>query len=212
MSLKQQLFDSLEETQALYKFFADNDMQVAISRLHDSRGEMFKQNYQDYFDLARYQPALHFILSDVYSSLLHERRDAKITKAFSSMSRVLPESILETITKAVCFNFNMLNFDKQLVVNMDLNTDDCCYKSLINNDELKRLHVELTDDFIELTETIHYFVKKPFMRMTLKASRMPARAANLTELQEFLENCFSVFKTMRNPQTFLQDYRRRELS
>lgn len=211
MSLKQQLFENLEETQSLYKAIADNDERSSIMHLHNIRQQAFRKNYQDYFQQARYQPALEFILTDVYSSLLHEKRDAKITKAFNNMSRVLPETILETIAKAVCFNCDMLRLDSQLIRQAHWSTE-LSYKELLTNSELNNVYIDLVHDFISLAEMIDYFVKKPLMQMTLKASRIPARAANLGELQEFLESCFKVFKTMRSPHAFLKDYKDRELS
>lgn len=211
MTLKQELLTSLAEIEALYQNIDRQGLQSSITILHQQRERTFRVRYEDYWLQSRYQPALSFILSDVYSALNHEPRDTKVAKAFNSMSRVLPDAMLETITRAVSYNRRMLAFDQHLAETIELESCDDYYAYLASDQQLYDQHKVLVDEFIQLARNIHHFVKKPFMQMTLKASRIPAKAANLLELQDFLERCFNAFKSMRDPSAFLNDYAHREL-
>lgn len=212
MSLKQELLASLAEIATLYEDIQKQGLQANITILHQQRERTFRARYNDYWQRSRYQPALSFILSDVYSALNHEPRDTKVAKAFNSMSRVLPDAMLETITRAVSYNRRMLAFDRHLAEAIEFESCDDYYDYLEKDPQLYEQHKVLVDEFIQLARNIHHFVKKPFMQMTLKASRIPAKAANLLELQDFLERCFNAFKSMRDPSAFLNDYAERELA
>ncbi len=209
MGYRQELLECLSETQALYKQIEEQGLSAKVRHIHALRKDAFLAKYDDYFNLERYQLALNFVLSDVYSSLDNEKRDLKISTAFSSMSKVLPDSILETIAKAVSYNCNMLKLDAMLAAKESL-TGVSAYEELLKDTDAKQASNDLVDDFVALANNIHVFTAKPFMQLTLKASRIPARAANLEELQDFLERCFTAFKKMRQPKAFLQDYKQRE--
>lgn len=209
---KTDLLHDLESLVACYTQIETDHLQNQINALHRWRKACFLENYHDYFQQARYQAALHFILSDVYPDLTHQPRDLKIAKAFTSMQRILPDKILQTIARAVHYKQAILLFDVALVSEGDEQIDTTTIQQKIQAmPAAQQEHQRLVNLFCELTQTIHVLVKNPFIRATLKASRLPAKAANLMELQDFLERCFAVFKTLRDPSDFLKDYQQREL-
>ena len=72
---------------------------------------------------------------------------------------------------------------------------------------LRARQIELID---HVGQGLATALRKPGVRMLLKLSRVPAKAAGLGELQAFLERGFEAFESLDDAEAFLADIRHHE--
>jgi hypothetical protein len=66
------------------------------------------------------------------------------------------------------------------------------------------------DLMLDVGRALDVYTHRPLLRHSLRAMRMPARAAGLLNLQTFLESGFDTFRAMRGADQFLSQVATRE--
>jgi len=174
--------------------------------------------YADLLASKRYGPACRFFLDDIYGAKDFTQRDHDIVRIHNFMLRFLPASVLAPLTKAIELNSLTAELDDRLlrVLVDELGVTDSItpeqyaegYRICDNYDERKR-QLEMIG---EVGRGIARLVRIPFLGVTLRLTRGPARRGGWHEMQGFLERGFSAFKHMGGKaDTFLDTLQQREM-
>lgn len=190
------------------------DPRASPARLKELKRWQSKRLVQTYADLAeqpRYRDATRFFLNDLYGPKDFSKRDEAMMRTLPAMSRLLPKSAVETATLAI--ELEALSEELDHRVAAEIAPGPITEESYA---EANRRACTLDERLrqIELVEAVgtrlDSLVRKPLVGRTLQLMRHPARAAGLSDLQDFLERGFGAFRAMRGAGEFLAALRERE--
>jgi len=208
------LVRELERARAMHAARAQNPILAgALERLSDWQSRRLAVTYADLARDPRYAEAIAFFQTDLYGPQDFSRRDADLARVVPMMARMLPESVILTVAKAM--ELSALSHELDMRVNEFLpradaqfTVEDYCraFRRAGRVPERKR-QIELIG---EVGMALDRAVGKPLIRSALALMRAPARAAGLGELQTFLERGFDAFRRMKGAETFLATIRDRE--
>jgi len=185
----------------------------ALERLSDWQSRRLAVTYADLARDPRYAEAIAFFQTDLYGPQDFSRRDADLARVVPMMARMLPESVILTVAKAM--ELSALSHELDMRVNEFLpradaqfTVEDYCraFRRAGRVPERRR-QIELIG---EVGMALDRAVGKPLIRSALALMRAPARAAGLGELQTFLERGFDAFRRMKGAEAFLATIRDRE--
>jgi len=208
------LVRELERARAMHATRAQNPILAgALERLSDWQSRRLAVTYADLARDRRYAEAIAFFQTDLYGPQDFSRRDADLARVVPMMARMLPESVILTVAKAM--ELSALSHELDMRVNEFLpradaqfTVEDYCraFRRAGRAPERKR-QIELIG---EVGMALDRAVGKPLIRSALALMRAPARAAGLGELQTFLERGFDAFRRMKGAESFLATIRDRE--
>ncbi|MFI4925972.1 MAG: FFLEELY motif protein [Vicinamibacteria bacterium] len=204
----------LERARAMHAARAQNPILAgALERLSDWQSRRLAATYADLAREGRYAQAIAFFQSDLYGPQDFSRRDADLARVVPMMARMLPESVILTVAKAM--ELSALSHELDMRVNdflpradAQFTVEDYCraFRRAGRLPERQR-QIELIG---EVGMALDRAVGKPLIRAALALMRAPARAAGLAERQTFHERGFEAFRRMKGAETFLATIRDRE--
>lgn len=183
------------------------------------QAERLASTYPDLLASARYRPAAQFFLSDLYGPKDFAERDAEAARIVPTMTRMLPASALETFALAIeldclseildgamveALRKRQRRTDQPLLVSAE--TYAQAYRACGNPHERAR-QIELV---AEIGHELDRLSRKPMLAAAIELMRVPAHAAGLGELHDFLEHGFKAFRHMAGAEEFLATIDRRE--
>jgi len=184
--------------------------------LRQWQSRRLEAGFQDFLADPKKRPAAEFFLSDLYSDRDFSARDRDAAKLLPMMARFLPDTLLHAATGAIelavlshAFDLRLaeyLNHRRLPLAPITLADYGAAYRSA-DHRRLRRHQVELV---VEVGHSLDAAVHKHGVFKLLKASRLPARAAGLSELQQFLERGFTAFAALGGADAFLAEIARRE--
>jgi len=208
------LVRELERARAMHAARAQNPILAgALVPLSDWQSRRLAVTYADLARDPRYAEAIAFFQTDLYGPQDFSRRDADLARVVPMMARMLPESVILTVAKAM--ELSALSHELDMRVNEFLpradaqfTVEDYCraFRRAGRVPERRR-QIELIG---EVGMALDRAVGKPLIRSALALMRAPARAAGLGELQTFLERGFDAFRRMKGAEAFLATIRDRE--
>lgn len=157
----------------------------------------------------RRRPAAQFFLSDVYNDRDFSRRDADIARVLPTMQRLLPATLLETVSDAIELGVLTQAFDLRLAQVLEAaaprrrKLDAASYAVVYRDAGLPRLRQHQIDLIAHVGNGLAAALRMPGVGTLLKLSRGPARAAGLADLQGFLERGFSAFAQLGDAREFI---------
>jgi hypothetical protein len=169
-----------------------------------------EQTHADYLANKSTNSALIFFLKEIYAGKDLEKRDEDLARFVDKMKKVFSTDTLDIITKAVTLDAITEELDTQMAIVL---------KPGFSQDDYINAYFEVTskaqrEEQINLVEslgmTLSAKVKNPLLYGTLKLMRVPAAAANLSHLQDFLEGGFQAFKDTKDAKKFIQVLASRE--
>lgn len=172
--------------------------------------------FQDFLADPKKRPAAEFFLSDLYSDRDFSARDRDAARLLPMMARFLPDSLLHAATGAIELAVLSHAFDLRLAQSLATRKQPSAPISLADyghayrsagHPRLRRHQVEL---ILRVGEALDAAVHKHGVFKLLKASRLPAQLAGLSELQKFLERGFTAFAALGGADEFLKEIGRRE--
>lgn len=177
-------------------------------------------SFTDFKENARMRPAAEFFLTDLYGERDFSGRDRDVAKVMPLMSRLLPDGLLVAAADAIGLAVLSHAFDLRMAERLALRPEPLAPISLddygqayraVGCPRLRRRQIEL---ILGVGWTLDAAVKKHGVYKILRASRFPAKAAGLSELQGFLERGFSAFDALGGAGDFLEaiGHREREAS
>lgn len=193
---------------ALMRTAATREASLALRQWQSQRLE---RTYPDLVATSRYHDAARFFLDDLYGPKDFSQRDADLARILPKLKALLPAAALSTIADAVELDLVSEEMDRVLIVALaaaplDETTYAAAYRACDNRAARER-QIVLVRHIGNALDTLTHI---PLLAGTLKLMRTPARAANLEELQNFLERGFTAFKKMGGARSFLDTLETRE--
>lgn len=182
-----------------------------LAELKRWQGERLAATYADFASQPRYRDATRFFLEDVYGPKDFSRRDEAMLRILPAMSKLLPGSAVETATLAIELEALTEDLDHRVAEALPAGeiTDETYAEA--NREACSR---EEREHQVRLTEAVgkrlDALVRKPLVLGALQLMRQPARAAGLSDLQDFLERGFCAFRAMNGADEFLAALHERE--
>jgi len=188
-----------------------------LSPLRQWQSGRLEAGFRDFLQNPTMRPAAQFFLSDLYADRDFSARDRDAAKVLPMMSRFLPDSLLRAATDAIELAVLSHAFDLRLAEFLAGRPDPLrpisaaeygrAYQSA-NYPRLRRHQIGLV---LRVGHALDAAVKKHGVYKLLKAARVPAQMAGLSELQKFLERGFTAFDALGGADSFLNQVATREL-
>jgi hypothetical protein len=162
------------------------------------------------------RPAAQFFLADLYGDRDFSARDRDAARVLPMMSRLLPDTLLRAATDAI--ELAVLSHALDLRMAQALATrprptaalSDADYGRAYRAVGLRRLRAHQIELILRVGHALDAAVRKHGVHKLLKAARIPAQLAGLSELQAFLERGFTAFGALGGADAFLHDLGERE--
>ncbi|MBP3974955.1 hypothetical protein J6C21_10165 [Pseudoxanthomonas spadix] len=160
--------------------------------------------------------AAMFFLSEVYGDHDFSRRDASVARIVPMMQRLLPASVLATLSDAIELDALTHALDLRMAQALEAlaprrkTLDTELYALAYRQVGHRRLRQRQIDLIVRVGQGLAQAVRLPGMAMLLRLSRGPARATGLADLQGFLERGFAAFALLGDAAAFLQEIDRHE--
>ena len=156
-------------------------------------------------------PAMHaagrFFLSDLYADHDFSGRDRDVDRIMPVMVHLLPESMLRAARDAIELHVLSHALDLRMVAAIERrrwrSLDPGRYGEAYREAGLPRLRARQIGLVVAVGRSLDAAVKRHGVHRLLRASRLPARAAGLSELQRFLERGFDAFARLDGAERFL---------
>jgi hypothetical protein len=162
------------------------------------------------------RPAAQFFLSDLYGDKDFTGRDRDAARILPMMSRLLPEALLQAACDAIELGALSHAFDLRMAQALARRKDPAApiteadYARAYRAVGLRRLRAHQIDLIGKVGAALDAGVHHHGVVRLLKASRLPAKLAGLSQLQRFLERGFDAFGRLGGAAPFLERITGRE--
>lgn len=191
-----------------------------LRALQSWQARRLADSFTDFLANPRMRPAAEFFLTDLYGERDFSGRDRDVARVMPLMARLMPDALVAAAADAIGLAVLSHAFDLRMAEHLaarpkpeapiDVADYGAAYRAT-GCPRLRRRQIEL---ILGVGWTLDAAVKKHGVYKLLRASRLPARAAGLSELQGFLERGFSAFDALGGAGEFLEaiGHREREVS
>ena len=187
------------------------DAPERLAEVKDFQSRRLAAGYADVAAQARYRSATAFFLEDLYGPKDFSARDQEMLRIAPMMTRVLPASAVETAALAIELEALSEDLDQRLARTLAPGPlDEAAYAEAYRASATRAERERQIELIVAVGQRLDALVRKPLVLRTHQLKRQPARAAGLTDLQEFLERGFSSFRDMQGADAFLALIRERE--
>jgi hypothetical protein len=179
-----------------------------IKRYQQAR---FAHTYADLLRHPRYAGASRFFLDDLYGPGDFTQRDAQFERIVPALVRLFPHEVVLTVRSLTALHALSERLDSDMARHVEVLP--LTANSYVNawrqtgQPASRGRQIEL---MLEVGRALDIYTQRPLLRHSLRAMRLPARAAGLGALQAFLESGFDTFRGMRGAADFLAEIERRE--
>jgi hypothetical protein len=189
-----------------------------LSLLRQWQSKRLGESFTDFLADPRMRPAAQFFLADLYGDKDFSARDRDAARVLPLMSRLLPDTLLRAATEAIELAVLSHVLDLRMAEALAerpkpmapiTQADYCRAYRKGNYRHLRRHQIELV---MHVGYALDAAVKKHGVYKLLRAARIPAQLAGLSELQAFLERGFTAFDALGGADEFLRAVAKRELS
>jgi hypothetical protein len=182
-----------------------------LPELRRWQAERLEASFDRFLRDPQRRPAAQFFLSDVYNDRDFSRRDADIARVLPMMERLLPATLLGTLSDALELGLLTHAFDLRLAKVLEdfaprrRKLDAALYADAYRHAGLPRLRRHQIDLLARVGLGLGRALRMPGVATLLKLSRAPAKAAGLAELQGFLERGFAAFAKLGDVRGFIAE-------
>lgn len=207
LACHQALFDPVREPRNCLRW---------LPELRRWQAQRLREGFAPFLEDASRRPAAEFFLADVYGDHDFTRRDADIARVLPAMQRLLPATLLETVADAIELGALTQALDLRMAERLQRlaprrrTLDLALYADAYRDCGLPRLRARQIALIAEVGHGLADALRMPGVATLLRLSRVPARAAGLSELQEFLERGFDAFAALGDATRFIEEIRREE--
>lgn len=192
---------------------------AVAQRLAALRAWQARRLASTYADIHRAEPfaaACEFFLADLYGEGDFADRDRAVERVVPIMMRILPESVLASLARAIELNALSQELDYGLAAALPVH---CTTAAAISDAEYATAYAQSADRqtrrrqlalLLVLGRELDRLVRKPLLSELLHLCRWPARLAGLGALQSFLERGFDAFGRLGGAGVFLSTILMRE--
>jgi hypothetical protein len=178
-----------------------DDRVIAVKAYQQRR---FSHTYADLLHSARYGAASRFFLDELYGPNDFTRRDAQFARVVPALVRLFPREIVDTVATLAELHALSEMLDSLMGAQIDREpiTSIDYIGAWQRTDQVpqRERQIDLT---LEVASRLDRFTRRPLLRNSLRLMRAPARAAGLSELQQFLEAGFDTFREMNGAREFI---------
>ena len=186
------------------------------ARLAELKAWQARRLASTYADLAsqpRYRAATQFFLEDLYGPKDFRARDEELLKIVPVMQKILPGKAVETAALAVELEALSEALDHALARALAAAPlDEAHYAEAYRKSSTREERTRQIDLVEAVGRRLDALVQKPLIGGTLKLMRKPAHLAGLGDLQDFLEEGYRAFRTMKGCDEFLDALHTREMA
>jgi hypothetical protein len=182
--------------------------QLAALRAWQSR--RLRESFTDVLADPRMRPAGEFFLSDLYSERDFSRRDQDIARILPLMVHLLPVSLLQAARDALELHVLSHALDMAMAAALasmpggrSAALTVSRYSQAYRQVGQARLRAHQIGLIVRVGQSLDAAVQRHGVYRILRASRLPAKAAGLGELQGFLERGFHAFDALGGAEAFL---------
>jgi len=207
LACHQALFDPVREPRNRLRW---------LPELRRWQAQRLREGFARFLEDPSRRPAAEFFLTDVYGDHDFSRRDADIARVLPAMQRLLPATLLETVADAIELGALTQALDLRMAEALQRlaprrrTLDLALYAGAYRACGLRRLRAHQIVLLAEVGNGLERALRMPGVATLLRLSRMPARAAGLSELQGFLERGFDAFAALGDAPRFIEEIRREE--
>ena len=173
-------------------------------------------SFADFLADPRMRPAAEFFLSDLYADRDFSGRDRDAARVLPMMARLLPEGLLHAAIDAIELATLSHALDLRMAQQLANRGDSMAaitpadYARAYRHRGLRRLRRHQIELVLRVGHALDAAVRKHGVYRLLRAARLPAQLAGLSELQAFLERGFRAFDALGGAGDFLAEVARRE--
>ena len=180
-----------------------------LSLLRQWQSRRLAASFADFLADPRMRPAAQFFLSDLYGDKDFSARDRDAARILPMMARLLPDTLLRAATEAIELAVLSHALDLRMAAQLarrpkpmaPLTVAD--YARAYRYGGYRRLRRHQIELVLQVGHALDAAVKKHGVHKLLRASRIPAQLAGLSELQAFLERGFNAFEALGGADEFL---------
>lgn len=189
-----------------------------LSLLRQWQSKRLAGSFADFLADPRMRPAAEFFLSDLYGDRDFSARDRDAARVLPMMARLLPDSLLLAATEAIELAVLSHMLDLRMAEQLSrrpkpmapITTAD--YVRAYRHGGYRHLRRHQIVLVLRVGHALDTAVKKHGVYKLLRAARIPAQLAGLSELQAFLERGFTAFDALGGADEFLERVASQELA
>lgn len=180
-----------------------------LSPLRRWQAARLAESFADLLADPTMRPAAQFFLSDLYGDKDFTGRDRDAARILPMMARLLPEGLLHAACDAIELGALSHALDLRMAAELarrrkpDAPITLADYQKAYRAVGLRRLRRHQIDLILKVGHALDAGVHKHGVHRLLRASRLPAKMAGLSELQLFLERGFDAFAKLGGADAFL---------
>lgn len=178
------------------------DAKVAALKAYQQR--RFSRTYADLLVSTRYAAAVRFFLDELYGPSDFTHRDEQFSRVVPTLVRLFPREIVATVVVLAELHALSESLDTAMashLAGIPIGAGEYIQAwQKTGRDTDRQLQISLT---LTVADRLDRLTRKSLIRNSLRLMRVPAHAAGLGELQEFLETGFDTFRAMNGAQEFL---------
>jgi hypothetical protein len=210
----------LKDAMLEYHDFQSNKRQQGINlqlaKLAQWQSERLKHSHRDLYHAPEYHRGLAFLFTELYADTDFSERDRDLERIFPKMVKLLPASVLETVSLLVELNMLTQMLDQEMAHMLfvqfgheHINERHYCeaYRAC-HNDQKRQYQIHLTS---ELGKKLDKYARSQVILLSLKLSRGAAEKAGLGALHRFLREGFNAFHSMQEIDLLMTKIACREL-
>ena len=189
---------------------------ATLSPLRQWQSQRLAGSFADFLADPRMRPAAQFFLSDLYADRDFSARDRDAARVLPMMARLLPEGLLHAAIDAIELATLSHGLDLRVAEQLSHRRDPMApitpadYGRAYRHRGLRRLRRHQIELVLRVGHALDAAVQRHGIYKLLRAARLPAQLAGLSELQAFLERGFEAFDALGGAQDFLSRVAARE--
>jgi hypothetical protein len=190
---------------------ADAALTARVTQVKAYQQARFARTYSDLLAHPRYAGASKFFLDDLYGPSDFSQRDAEFARIVPGLVRLFPQEVVLTVEALTALHALSEQLDTEMARHVDAGPlDAAAYVAAWRRTGQQAKRLRQIDLMLDVGHALDAYTQKPLLRHSLRAMRVPARAAGLSALQSFLESGFDTFRAMHGAQEFLAQIAERE--
>jgi hypothetical protein len=190
---------------------ADAALARSVDHLKRYQQARFALTYADLLAAPRYAGAARFFLNDLYGPDDFSQRDAQFVRVVPGLVRLFPAEVVVTVEALTALHALSEQLDSEMARHIDDQPlTAATYVAAWRRTGQPASRQRQIDLMLDVGRALDVYTHRPLLRHSLRAMRMPARAAGLLNLQTFLESGFDTFRAMRGADQFLSQVATRE--
>ena len=190
---------------------ADAALAACVAQVKRYQQARFARTYADLLANPRYADAAHFFLDDLYGPGDFSQRDSQFVRIVPALVRLFPGEVVVTVEALTALHALSEQFDSEMARHIDNQpVTAAIYVTAWRRTGQPASRQRQINLMLDVGRALDVYTHRPLLRHSLRAMRVPARAAGLSALQTFLECGFDTFRAMHGANEFLAQIAYRE--